>query len=185
MARSPWRLARERCVARPACISHTLTRLILNLVALGYPGSYGILVKDGQITTAGATLRSSGKTHWVHAPHCHALPVLRCPEEAEIQLRPHPAASDLRRLERLSPTFARLWNDQHPVGGAGRKALETFQIVSAQSSRQACLPLIKVGRYTTHPMGLEDGLARTDNATGVERRLLPIYWGRRKKRQSL
>ncbi|KAI1807422.1 hypothetical protein F4811DRAFT_505736 [Daldinia bambusicola] len=74
-------------------------------------GSYGIRVTSGEITLNGATLRNSERVHWVDAPHCHALPVLRCPDNASLELLPHPVAAGLRGLGRLAPQFRKLWNE--------------------------------------------------------------------------
>ncbi|KAI2463356.1 hypothetical protein F4781DRAFT_426423 [Annulohypoxylon bovei var. microspora] len=74
-------------------------------------GSYGIRVTSGEITINGATLRSSDKVHWVDAPYCHALPVVRCPDSATTELLSHPNASALRSLGKLSPYFRKLWNE--------------------------------------------------------------------------
>ncbi|KAI0851737.1 hypothetical protein F5Y00DRAFT_216666 [Daldinia vernicosa] len=74
-------------------------------------GSYGIRVKSGEITLNGAMLRISDRVHWVNAPHCHALPVLRCSNDASLELLPHPMAAGLRGLGRLSPQFRKLWNE--------------------------------------------------------------------------
>ncbi|KAI1413376.1 hypothetical protein F5Y13DRAFT_198646 [Hypoxylon sp. FL1857] len=74
-------------------------------------GSYGVRVTAGEITINGATLRSSDKIHWVDAPYCHALPVVRCSDSATTELYPHPNAAELRSLGKLSPLFRKLWND--------------------------------------------------------------------------
>ncbi|TLS23591.1 uncharacterized protein PpBr36_06442 [Pyricularia pennisetigena] len=74
-------------------------------------GSYGLRVKNGLISIAGATLQARSGVTWIHSPHCHALPVIRCSEDVTLELCPHPAASDLRDLGRLSPKFEKLWND--------------------------------------------------------------------------
>ncbi|QBZ60882.1 hypothetical protein PoMZ_07826 [Pyricularia oryzae] len=74
-------------------------------------GSYGLTVKNGLISIAGATLKARSGATWIHSPHCHALPVIRCSEDATLELRSHPAASSLRDLARLSPKFEKLWND--------------------------------------------------------------------------
>jgi polynucleotide 5'-hydroxyl-kinase GRC3/NOL9 len=87
-------------------------------------GSYGIRLQAGTATIAGASLRPSDTIHWVHAPHCHALPVLRCSDDTVVELLPHPATENLRRLERLSPLFRSLWNDKE-----GKRS-STFKIVS-------------------------------------------------------
>ncbi|KAI0000095.1 hypothetical protein F4779DRAFT_151929 [Xylariaceae sp. FL0662B] len=74
-------------------------------------GSYGVHMKSGEITINGAALRPSKTVHWVDAPHCHALPVIRCSDSATLELLPHPIAAGLRSLGRLSPRFRRLWNE--------------------------------------------------------------------------
>ncbi|KAI0381445.1 hypothetical protein F5Y04DRAFT_82032 [Hypomontagnella monticulosa] len=90
-------------------------------------GSYGLRVTSGEITINGATLGNSDRAHWVHAPHCHALPVIRCPDAANLELHPDPTAVDLRSLGRLSPQFRRLWNESSDkITGASDS---TFQIL--------------------------------------------------------
>ncbi|KAI5922951.1 hypothetical protein F4810DRAFT_670936 [Camillea tinctor] len=74
-------------------------------------GSYGIRIDSGEVTIVGATLRPSKDIHWVNAPHCHALPVIRCSEDAVLELSSHPGADSLRQLGKLSPQFGRLWNE--------------------------------------------------------------------------
>lgn len=74
-------------------------------------------------------LKASDKVHWVHAPYCYALPVLRCPDdEAVVEIESHPAAESLRSLGKLSPLFRRLWNENSSSGTAP-KANPTFTIV--------------------------------------------------------
>jgi polynucleotide 5'-hydroxyl-kinase GRC3/NOL9 len=87
-------------------------------------GSYGVRVVAGEVTLYGAHVRPSDGIIWVHAPHCHAVPVLRSGEQTVVQLHPHPHSDSLRRLERLSPLFRKLWNDQRE----GRP--QTYQLVS-------------------------------------------------------
>ncbi|KAI1636039.1 hypothetical protein F4809DRAFT_611103 [Biscogniauxia mediterranea] len=74
-------------------------------------GSYGVRVDSGEVTIVGATLRSSKDVYWVNAPHCHALPVIRCSKDAALELSPHPGADSLRQVGELSPQFRRLWNE--------------------------------------------------------------------------
>lgn len=78
----------------------------------------------------GATIRPSDDIQWVHAPHCHAIPVLRTAERTRLEIHQDPNAQGLRRLGRLSPLFRRLWNEQVDSGhvNLGGKA-STFQIV--------------------------------------------------------
>jgi len=112
-------------------------------------GSYGIRVLNkGKVAVAGATLYASDHLHWLHAPHCHAIPVIRCLEEAAVELAHHPAAQNLRDLDRLSPTFAKLWNEPGSSSlseSTGKKhSAPTYQIVGlsilslAESESSAC-----------------------------------------------
>ncbi|KAI0414241.1 hypothetical protein F5X98DRAFT_366004 [Xylaria grammica] len=72
-------------------------------------GSYGVRVESGEITIYGATLKTSKSISWVHAPQSHALPVIRCTDEATLELHPHPSAQGLGDLGKLSPLFRKLW----------------------------------------------------------------------------
>nr|CDP30057.1 Putative protein similar to Protein GRC3 of Gibberella zeae [Podospora anserina S mat+] len=91
-------------------------------------GSYGIRVHQGEATIAGAQLTPLDPVQWVHAPHCHALPVLRTSEDTVVELHPHPAADGLRQLAKLNPAFGKLWNEVPTQGVPSRKD-STFQIV--------------------------------------------------------
>ena len=82
------------------------------------------------MTVAGATLRADGDTHWVHAPHCHAIPVLRTREHTRLELHADPDAHALRQLGRLSPLFRRMWNETAEPTANSRHKTPTFQIVS-------------------------------------------------------
>lgn len=84
-------------------------------------------VTSGKITINGAILGNSDKVHWVDAPHCHALPVIRCSDTASLELHPNPTATDLRSLGRLSPQFRRLWNESSDEKTNANDS--TFQIV--------------------------------------------------------
>ncbi|KAK1783338.1 hypothetical protein QBC45DRAFT_366067 [Copromyces sp. CBS 386.78] len=84
-------------------------------------GSYGIKVREGELTIAGAFLSKSYLVHWVHAPLCHALPVIRITSDATIELHPHPGARSLRQLASLNPAFGKLWNESDDT--------PTFQII--------------------------------------------------------
>ncbi|KAI0160142.1 hypothetical protein GGR57DRAFT_408259 [Xylariaceae sp. FL1272] len=95
-------------------------------------GSYGIRVKSGQMTIYGATLSASPELSWVHAPSCYALPVIRCAEDAIIELHVHPDAHSLKALGRLSPLFRRLWPEtsrSSDARGARSSSEDTFQIL--------------------------------------------------------
>lgn len=103
-------------------------------------GSYGVKVKSGEVSIYGASLYSSDTIQWVHAPHCHALPVLRCSEKSVLELHPHPGASQLRNMERLSQVFGNLWNE----ASSGAVA-QTWQILpsSADGPKKAILQDLK------------------------------------------
>ncbi|KAI1098092.1 hypothetical protein F4804DRAFT_137856 [Jackrogersella minutella] len=94
-------------------------------------GSYGIRVTSGEITINGAILKTAGKVHWVDAPHCHALPVVRCPDSATTELLPHPNVTGLRNLRKLSPYFRKLWNESisSSLDGNAVASKSTFQIL--------------------------------------------------------
>ncbi|ORY58887.1 uncharacterized protein BCR38DRAFT_413202 [Pseudomassariella vexata] len=100
-------------------------------------GSYGLRVIIGDVTICGAVLRPSEKIHWIHAPHCHALPVIRCPDEAVLELENHPDVDDLRKLGNLSPHFQRLWNEESsPEAQRKReKSTSTFEILFTSDDR--------------------------------------------------
>lgn len=105
-------------------------------------GSYGITVKSGEAAIAGATLFPSQTVHWVHAPHCHALPVLRCTEKSVIELHMHKGAPGLRSLEDLSPLFGSLWNE---VNQGETNPKQSYQILStsADGPKKAILQDLK------------------------------------------
>ncbi|KAF4126054.1 polynucleotide 5'-hydroxyl-kinase GRC3/NOL9 [Geosmithia morbida] len=84
-------------------------------------GSFGVKVLEGEVTVAGALLRPDDDVHWVHAPLCHSLPVLRNRENTRLQLHSHTDSLALRQLGRLSPLFRKMWNE------AGRGG--TFQML--------------------------------------------------------
>ncbi|KKA28975.1 hypothetical protein TD95_000907 [Thielaviopsis punctulata] len=76
-------------------------------------GSYGIRVFQGEVTVAGATLCASDMVHWICAPLCHAVPVLRCYRNAHFQLLPDPYFSQLKQLETLSPLYRDIWPSEN------------------------------------------------------------------------
>ncbi|KAE9572369.1 Polynucleotide 5'-hydroxyl-kinase [Colletotrichum fructicola] len=93
-------------------------------------GSYGIKVISGEVTVAGATIRPTDGIQWVHAPHCHGIPVVRCSDETTLELHPHPQAASLRKLERLSPLFRSLWNEpEETKSSKKRAAVDTYKII--------------------------------------------------------
>ncbi|KAL7820730.1 hypothetical protein V8C26DRAFT_393166 [Trichoderma gracile] len=104
-------------------------------------GSFGIKVTAGEVTIFGATLKPSGSIHWVHAPHCHAIPVIRTSEKVALELHSDPNADGLRRLSRLSPLFRGIWGESkddtiEATPGKGR----TFQIVcSSDDAPKKCV----------------------------------------------
>ncbi|PON30445.1 protein GRC3 [Trichoderma gamsii] len=104
-------------------------------------GSFGIKVIAGEVTVFGATLRPSDSIHWIHAPHCHAIPVLRTSEKVSLELHNDPNADSLRRLSRLSPLFKGIWSESKDGStetslGRGR----TFQIVcSSDDAPKKCV----------------------------------------------
>ncbi|KAL7797238.1 hypothetical protein V8C37DRAFT_408026 [Trichoderma ceciliae] len=104
-------------------------------------GSFGIKVIAGQVTVFGATLRSSDPIHWIHAPHCHAIPVIRTSEKVSLELHNDPNANGLRRLSRLSPLFKGIWSesrDDFTETNTGRG--RTFQIVcSSDDAPKKCI----------------------------------------------
>ncbi|KAF3068005.1 Polynucleotide 5'-hydroxyl-kinase GRC3 [Trichoderma lentiforme] len=104
-------------------------------------GSFGIKVIAGEATVFGATLQPSDPIHWIHAPHCHAIPVIRTSEKTSLELHHDPNADGLRRLSRLSPLFRGIWGEskddstEHNLG-KGR----TFQIVcSSDDAPKKCV----------------------------------------------
>ncbi|KAL8341552.1 hypothetical protein RB601_005517 [Gaeumannomyces tritici] len=107
-------------------------------------GSYGLKVQAGEVTVGGAILRAGGDIVWVHSPHCHALPVLRFTEDATLELHPHPASSNLRKLARLSPKFERLWNEgsSQAIGGRGADSVEdSFTLLYTTDDGPTSTPL--------------------------------------------
>ncbi|KAK6582709.1 hypothetical protein PZA11_005117 [Diplocarpon coronariae] len=82
-------------------------------------GQYEISVRKGQVTLMGSTLQQSNRFYRVFAASSHSLPVIRClsteVDSAEVLLRV--CNSGLNLLEKLSPLFGRLWQDQScPLG---------------------------------------------------------------------
>ncbi|POR32012.1 Polynucleotide 5'-hydroxyl-kinase GRC3 [Tolypocladium paradoxum] len=104
-------------------------------------GSFGIRILSGEVTVAGATLRPCQRTHWVHAAHCHAIPVLRTAEKTRLELHSDPAAESLRKLGRLSPLFRRIWNDPPGVVSEGRpKTPSTFSFLgTSEDAPKRCI----------------------------------------------
>ncbi|RGP80374.1 polynucleotide 5 -hydroxyl-kinase grc3 [Fusarium longipes] len=74
-------------------------------------GSFGIRVIQGKVTLAGATLYPSGTIEWVHAPHCHAIPVLRTVEETILELHPDNNARGIPKTPKDS-TFEFIYSSE-------------------------------------------------------------------------
>ncbi|KAI0389077.1 hypothetical protein F5Y17DRAFT_469964 [Xylariaceae sp. FL0594] len=72
-------------------------------------GLYGVRVESGEVTIYGATFNPSKDINWVYAPQSHALPVVRCTDDATLELHPHPHAREMRSMGKLSPLFRKLW----------------------------------------------------------------------------
>ncbi|KAK4131405.1 hypothetical protein BT67DRAFT_458017 [Trichocladium antarcticum] len=123
-------------------------------------GSYGVRVRAGEATIAGAILSPSDDVQWVHAPHCHAVPVLRTAEDTVLELQPHPAARGLRQLARLNPAFGRLWNETLPQdtdSGRAGKYPASFQIIytSEDAPKRAVMQeLVAPGAWNKKLSGL-------------------------------
>ncbi|KND89342.1 Polynucleotide 5'-hydroxyl-kinase GRC3 [Tolypocladium ophioglossoides CBS 100239] len=104
-------------------------------------GSFGIRVLNGEVTVAGATLRPAQRTHWVHAAHCHAIPVIRSTENTRLELHSDPVAENLRKLGRLSPLFRGIWNDSPGDISEGRpKTPSTFSFLgTSEDAPKRCI----------------------------------------------
>ncbi|KAF4334411.1 polynucleotide 5 hydroxyl-kinase grc3 [Fusarium beomiforme] len=104
-------------------------------------GSFGIKVIQGEVVLAGATLYPSETIEWVHAPHCHAVPVLRTTEATRLELHPDRNAQDLRQLGRLSPLFRKIWNESPERDSISKKNKETtFQIIfTSEDAPKKCI----------------------------------------------
>ncbi|KAL2117466.1 hypothetical protein VTJ04DRAFT_7126 [Mycothermus thermophilus] len=92
-------------------------------------GSFGIRVREGEATISGAILTPADGIQWVHAPLCHAVPVIRTSEETVLEFHPHPVARGLRQLAHLNPVFGKLWEDGAREGESNSKSAATFQII--------------------------------------------------------
>ncbi|KAK1749349.1 hypothetical protein QBC47DRAFT_395980 [Echria macrotheca] len=88
-------------------------------------GSYGLKVREGELTLSGAVLHSSTTLHWVHALSCHALPVIRAAADTSVEIHPHPGAESLQQLSRLNPAFGKLWHETP----SGTPSKATFRII--------------------------------------------------------
>ncbi|KAI1112383.1 hypothetical protein F5Y14DRAFT_271477 [Nemania sp. NC0429] len=94
-------------------------------------GSYGIRVESGELTLYGATLGVSDGVSWVHAPQSHALPVIRCTDDATLELYPHPGAREMKALSLLSPLFRKVWLESPSLSPQEKQSgsSETFRIL--------------------------------------------------------
>ncbi|KAM0209669.1 hypothetical protein ACHAQD_011089 [Fusarium lateritium] len=104
-------------------------------------GSFGVRVIQGEVTLAGATLYPSETIEWVHAPHCHAIPVLRSAEETRLELHPDQISRGLRQLGRLSPLFRKIWNEPSEADSTTKTNKEaTFQIIyTSEDAPKKCI----------------------------------------------
>ncbi|XWW99294.1 hypothetical protein V2A60_007303 [Cordyceps javanica] len=75
-------------------------------------GSFGIKVRSGEVSILGATLTASETIHWIHSPHCHALPVIRTSEKTRLELHNDRADGSLLCLSSLSPLYQRIWHEK-------------------------------------------------------------------------
>lgn len=91
-------------------------------------GSFKLKVTQGLVTIAGATLYPSDDAVQVHAPSCHALPVIRMKDSSVIQLHECPNGSELRQLGRLSSLFKGIWNERSGDEVPGNRAA-SFKVV--------------------------------------------------------
>ncbi|KAF4963717.1 hypothetical protein FSARC_8287 [Fusarium sarcochroum] len=90
---------------------------------------------------SGPTSNTSETIEWVHAPHCHAVPVLRTTEDTRLELHPDQNARGLRQLGRISPLFRKMWNEP-PEGDSVKKTSKeaTFQIIhTSEDAPKKCI----------------------------------------------
>ena len=133
-------------------------------------GSYGLKICEGIVTVYGATLHASDKVYWVHAPHCHALPIIRVTESAIVEFHQASFCQGLRQLERLNPVFARLWNEastQVPGLKSNVKKPETFQLVR-QNIPSYHFHALTLADFHLGGWSPEGPLARSTISRGVE-----------------
>ncbi|KAG6005965.1 hypothetical protein E4U43_000514 [Claviceps pusilla] len=94
-------------------------------------GCFGIRVVTGEVTIAGATLRSSENIFWVYAPHCLAMPVIRTTQDSRLRLHNDTNSIHLKKLGRLSPLFKRLWNE--PAEANDDAGKRSFRFIGTSS----------------------------------------------------
>ncbi|KAM0503716.1 hypothetical protein ACHAP8_002957 [Fusarium lateritium] len=92
-------------------------------------GSFGIRIIQGEVRLAGATLYPSETIEWAHAPHCHAVPVIRTTEKTKLELHPDSNARGIRQLGRLSPLFRKIWNEPPETNSSKATKDSTFEII--------------------------------------------------------
>ncbi|KAM3515809.1 hypothetical protein MY11210_000580 [Beauveria gryllotalpidicola] len=93
-------------------------------------GSFGIKVRSGEVAVLGATLTASETIHWIHAPHCHAIPVIRTSEKTRLELHHDKADKPLLRLSSLSPLYQRIWHaDERSSEDTDSSSVDTFRIL--------------------------------------------------------
>lgn len=93
-------------------------------------GSFGIKVRSGQVAILGTTLSVSEDIHWIHAPQCHALPVIRTSEKTRLELHSDRADCQLLCLSSLSPLYQGIWHDSGKNPNIKGSSEDTFKIVS-------------------------------------------------------
>ncbi|WXC40594.1 Polynucleotide 5'-hydroxyl-kinase grc3 [Fusarium graminearum] len=103
-------------------------------------GSFGIRVIQGEVSLAGATLYPSETIEWVHAPHCHAVPMLRTIDETILELHPDRNARGIRQLGRLSPLFRKIWNESPETNSSKTSKESTFEIIyTSEDAPKKCI----------------------------------------------
>ncbi|KAH6615643.1 hypothetical protein B0J18DRAFT_286139 [Chaetomium sp. MPI-SDFR-AT-0129] len=120
-------------------------------------GSFGIKVREGEATIAGAVLTPADDIQWVHAPHCHAVPVLRTVDDTVLELKSHPAAKGLRQLGALNPVFARIWDESSEETNTRSKSPSTYQIIYTSNDlpkRATLQELVSPGEWNKKLSGL-------------------------------
>ncbi|UNI17872.1 Polynucleotide 5'-hydroxyl-kinase grc3, variant 2 [Purpureocillium takamizusanense] len=107
-------------------------------------------------------LRPGETTYWVHAPHCHAVPVLRTTERTRLELHSDPKAESLRKLGRLSPLFRGIWNEG--------QARPTFQFLGTSEDvppKSIIQPLASPPKWNKKLLSLVEAATRAPSATLV------------------
>ncbi|OAQ96820.1 hypothetical protein LLEC1_05628, partial [Akanthomyces lecanii] len=74
-------------------------------------GIFGIRVRSGEVSVLGTTITASETIHWIHASHCHALPVIRASEKTRLELHSDKSDKPLSCLSALSPLYQRIWHE--------------------------------------------------------------------------